>query len=401
MKVLIISPCILPVPAVKGGAVLTLIESLVKENERFKRLEITVVGSYEAEAVKQAKKYTETEFIFLKSNRFVGIIDKAVFYLLNMLTSHKESRPHQYAWKYFVLSKLKKILTVNDYDRVVFQNSGYLLKVLKDGKIIKKYDGKLYYHLHNDIPDNIYVNGVAQCKILSISNYLRKKATVICGSLDGKFFRLQNGIDCNRFTQKLSANEKKSMLEKLKIPEGIKIAIFAGRIDPDKGIEQLLQAMKKLERDNLILLVTGSHNFGSTQTSDFEKRMKRLFLSMEKQVRFTGFIPNEEIWKYYKMADLAVLPSMWEEPAGLTMIEAAAAGLPVITTRSGGIPEYMSSDFSILLDRSNIVDDLQSAICEILDHEDLWREKGRLASEYVCKHFSLETFYLEFDKLIQ
>ena len=56
--------------------------------------------------------------------------------------------------------------------------------------------------------------------------------------------------------------------------------------------------------------------------------------------------------KYYNAAILAVLPpSMWDEPTGLTMIEAMACGTPVITTRSGGIPRVCWLDAEHVLDR--------------------------------------------------
>ena len=47
-----------------------------------------------------------------------------------------------------------------------------------------------------------------------------------------------------------------------------------------------------------------------------------------------------------------MLPSMWDEPAGLTMVEAMASGVPVITTNSGGIPEY-SGGYSVVLERNS------------------------------------------------
>ena len=53
------------------------------------------------------------------------------------------------------------------------------------------------------------------------------------------------------------------------------------------------------------------------------------------------------------MANIAVLPSMWDEPFGLTIAEALATGLPLITTRSGGIPEICEG-VATILDREHI-----------------------------------------------
>ena len=88
------------------------------------------------------------------------------------------------------------------------------------------------------------------------------------------------------------------------------------------------------------------------------------------RIKFTGLIPQSEISALYHIADVAVLPSMWEEPAGLTMLEAAAAGVPVITTNAGGIPEYLRNDLGIFLDRdnelvNNISNNIVADICKL------------------------------------
>ena len=68
------------------------------------------------------------------------------------------------------------------------------------------------------------------------------------------------------------------------------------------------------------------------------------------KVIFTGYIPHEELPKYYALADLVVLPSTCEEAAGLTVIEAMMMQRPVITTTMGGIPEYTNPECAVLLE---------------------------------------------------
>ena len=72
------------------------------------------------------------------------------------------------------------------------------------------------------------------------------------------------------------------------------------------------------------------------------------------RVQFTGFVPNDRLPAYYRMADAACFPALWEEPAGITAIEAMACGCPVIAARSGGMPEYLAGSGAILVDRSEI-----------------------------------------------
>ncbi len=67
MKVLLVTPCDLPVPAVTGGVVTSLMESILKENEMQKKLNLAVVSSCNKEAEKQSLMYKSTEFIWIKT----------------------------------------------------------------------------------------------------------------------------------------------------------------------------------------------------------------------------------------------------------------------------------------------------------------------------------------------
>lgn len=396
-KVLIITPCGLPVPAVKGGAVATLVESLIIQNDIHKKADFTIVSSYTPEAENKAKKYVNSKFVFLKTPRICSTIDN--FYDSSL---SKAENPHRYTWKCYVISKLKKLLLDEDFDAVVFENSGYLLNVLKNKKILEKYRGKLYYHLHNDVPNNIFINGLKECTLLMISNYLRKKVINLCGQEIDKNIRiLHNGFDYKTFAQGLDLEEKRSLKQSLEIPETKKIVVFAGRINRDKGIEELTTAFNMLQRDDVVLLVIGSRFFADKRVSEFENKMKQIFENMEEKVRFTGYIPYENMWKYYSIADLAVLPSIWEEPAGLTIVESMSAGLPVITTNSGGIPEFIDSRFGIILERDDkLVENIKLSINKILDDLPEWKLRGKKSSKYIAEIVNEEKYYNTFCEYI-
>lgn len=396
MKVLMVSPCDLPVPAVKGGAVATLIESLVIQNEAHKQMDLTVVSSSDEQAKEKSNVYPNTNFVFLKTPNMLEHVDSLIDRVIQKIKKTTESK--QYIRKVYVLYQIRKILKNGSYDRIVFQNSGYLLTVLRDKNILKRYKNKLYYHLHNDIPDNVYIPGALACKFILISQYLAKKVYALCGpSVKDSMHIVKNGFDCNSFMQELNPQEKEALKQRLGISAEKKVILFAGRIVEYKGVAELLDAFTALDRDDCILMIVGSHNFGSGETSEFEKKIKASFSHLKDKVIFTGFVPYQEMWKYYKLADAAVFPSMWEEPAGLVMIEAAAAGIPVITTRSGGIPEYLNDELAIFLDRDeHIITNLKNAISEVLNNEDRWNMQAKKASVFVKNNFSKETFYQTF-----
>lgn len=396
MKVLMVSPCDLPVPAVKGGAVATLIESLVIQNETYKQMDLTVISSSDGQAKEKSKAYQHSDFIFLKTPKFLEYVDSFMDGVIQKIKNTTESK--QYIRKLYVIYQIRKILKNNSYDRIVFQNSGYLINALRDKKILKKYKNRLYYHLHNDIPDNVYIPGVLACDLILISQYLTKKVYNLCGSsAKDRIHIVKNGFNCDYFMQTLNTKEKEALKQSLGISSDKKVILFAGRIVEYKGVVELLDAFMELNRDDCILMIVGSHNFGSGETSEFEKKVKSSFSHLGDKVIFTGFVPYDEMWKYYKLADAAVFPSMWEEPAGLVMIEAAAAGIPVITTRSGGIPEYLNHELAIFVERdANIITNLKNAILEVLNNQKIWEIHAAKASVFVKNNFSEEIFYQNF-----
>lgn len=397
MKVLIVSPCVnLPVPDVKGGAVSTLIEEIVRENEEQQKMELTVLSIYDVEAEVKSKNYSNTKFCYIKCPAFLNYLDACIDKCDT--TIRNSSKRHQYFRKWNTLRFISAYLRNNQFDKVIFQNSGYLLDVLRNKSVRDAYNGKLYYHLHNDIPDNVYVPGVQECKILIISEYLKKKINLVCGNtIELEYNVVKNGFNCDAFDQELSESEKYSMLTHLGIDKSKKIVLYTGRINRNKGIGLLIDAFNELDAKDAVLLIVGSPNFGTGEDSAFQIELKSSISANSDKILFTGFVPYEEMWKYYKLADVAVLPSIWEEPAGLTMLEACAAGTPLITTQSGGIPEYIPAEYCIMLHRDNsLVENIKSGIRNVFDDPLVWKEKANLAKNYVKSRYDSKTFYDSF-----
>ena len=83
MKILIVASSKLPVPAVKGGAVPTLIEELIKQNEIQREIELYCCSLYDEEAKKAAEKYGNTKFIWAKVPNFFAFMDKVFYFVLS------------------------------------------------------------------------------------------------------------------------------------------------------------------------------------------------------------------------------------------------------------------------------------------------------------------------------
>jgi glycosyltransferase involved in cell wall biosynthesis len=85
---------------------------------------------------------------------------------------------------------------------------------------------------------------------------------------------------------------------------------------------------------------------------------------------------------------------MWEEPFGLTIVEAMAAGLPLVTTRSGGIPEICEG-VATIVEKENVVNNLKEAILDLYHHPEKRRQMAAAALER-AKMFDKESYAKNF-----
>lgn len=404
MKTLIVSPCTLPVPAVHGGAVQQLIDSIIQENEKLNMLDLHVAGLWDDDAVNASKEIKNTSFIYWREPLICKVIDGAYewFYTKVLRKNHRTLKLH--ARKLFVIRQIAKELLKHDYDRVVFENMGYQLKAIRNKKVAEKYKGRLWFHIHNDVPNNVDRKCLKKVKLMMISKYLGNKVVAMCGHNSPEMHVVKNGIDVKRFCKVPADAVKKDFRTRFGIRETEKVILFVGRIIPEKGVEQVIDSFLQImsNNQNVVLLIVGSLNFDLERTSEFEKTIHQKSKMANGRIKFTGFIPQSEISALYHIADVAVLPSMWEEPAGLTMLEAAAAGVPVITTNAGGIPEYLRNDLGIFLDRDNeLVNNISNNIVAVLNNPDKWEKISEEAKKYVSATFSEEKFYESFVDTIQ
>jgi glycosyltransferase involved in cell wall biosynthesis len=147
-------------------------------------------------------------------------------------------------------------------------------------------------------------------------------------------------------------------------------------------------------------MILGSTFFGNATNEDsFVYSLKEKALAIKERIVFTGFVPYHKMPDYLQLADIAVVPSMWEEPFGLTVVEAMAAGLPLITTRSGGIPEICEG-VATIVERENIVDNLANAILDLYNHPEK-QEKMATASLEHSKLFDKEIYAKNFFKALE
>lgn len=390
----------LPLPATKGGAVENLIMNLVNENEKKQKIKFNIFSIYDEKAVEESKKYKYTEFIFIKTNGFIKVLDKIIFKIAKNILHKKNSQSYRYIMQRLCyLRKVSKYLKQNDYDSVILENHPTQYLALKWNKNYIKYKGRYYYHCHNEFPSTYGCDDIIKktnkfiCVSNYIGNYIKEKVNVD----EDHIYVLRNAIDKSKICKKITQEEKTKLKEKLNINPTDKVIIFTGRIVPEKGVLELVEAFNKIKKKNIKLLILGSPLNNLNAITEYQKKVNEI-CNHNSNIIFTGFVNYDEIYKYYNIADMSVLPSIWNDPAPLTIIESLCSGLPIITTYSGGIPEYTNNKCAILLKRdSKLVDNITNAIDLLVNNQEKLKEMSKESYRF-SKKLTVNEYYKDFYK---
>ena len=386
-RVLLVPPPDLPVPAVQGGAVETLLTHLIRENEREGQLDLLCASVPDEAARRTAEGLKHTKMLYIP-------------------------RPHGHRryWPMVFVERCLGIAAPYDpwYQKVqlslALEPPGPDLIVAEGGNLtqcsaISRMFGRkrCLAHLHGQtacspVMDTIYGG------ILALSEFIREDY-LKTSTLDPKrAYIWYNCVDTKRFRP---GPPPLALRTRLGFGERDFVLLFCGRLDPDKGIHKLMEALALLPVPQIKLLIVGSPFFGRTQQSSFLRRLEQQARALGNRVQFTGYIPNEDLPDYYRLADLVCVPTLVEEAAGLVAVEAMACGRPVLATRSGGMPEYLEGSQAVLVERGdNIADQLAWSIRMLYEHPALCAEMGAAGTKR-AQDFSVERYYKEFVRIVQ
>jgi len=143
------------------------------------------------------------------------------------------------------------------------------------------------------------------------------------------------GVDCDRFASQLS---KAQACQQLRLPENRPIVFAVRRLAPRMGLQDLISAASRVRArvPDVLVLIAGKGPIA-------EQLQKQIAdLGLQDHVRLLGFLPDEDLPTAYRAADLSVVPTVALEGFGLVAAEALAAGVPVLVTPIGGLPEVVS-----------------------------------------------------------
>jgi glycosyltransferase involved in cell wall biosynthesis len=217
-------------------------------------------------------------------------------------------------------------------------------------------------------------------KIISVSNELNEDVQKQYNIPSGNLVTIPNGIDIDRF-KLISAEDLK---EKLNIKTET-VILSVGRIDEQKGFQLLIKALPKiLDKFDVKLVIVGTGPYLRSLKSMAEKR------GLQDRVVFAGRVSDEDLPKYYNLADVFAFPTLRLEGLPYVIPEAMSCGRPVISSRIGGIPTAIESGRDGILIEPGNLEELTKNILYLLGDEEFAKELGMKAREKVVREFSLD-----------
>lgn len=196
----------------------------------------------------------------------------------------------------------------------------------------------------------------------------------------GYYHIIPNGVDLDHFSPNVSPIDE--------FCDGKLNILFVSRLEKRKGLNYLLEAFMQVKQEipNSRLIVVGP---GTRLRRKYEKQVKRSSLE---DVVFTGLVPYDELPRYYKTADVFCAPATGRESFGIILLEAMAAGKPIVASNIEGYASVVSHEVEGLLVPPRDKEMLARALISLLTDPSLRQEMGARgrakAMEYSWEHIA-------------
>jgi len=179
--------------------------------------------------------------------------------------------------------------------------------------------------------------------------------------------------------------------DRLEAKDGQFRILYVGQIVPHKGVDTLVKAVSLLQKQNRIQVNLTIVGGGLDQA--YQDRIKQSIEHMELQnvTRFVGKLAREDMERYYRTHDVLVFPSRWDEPFSITLLEAMAHKIPIVSTLTGGSAEVLRDGENCLAFPAGDAKALASQILRVAANEDLRQSLRERAYKQVCEDFSLDS----------
>lgn len=405
-KVAIVTSGYLPVPDVLGGAVEGLVNCLARENGTQGLLGLTVYSMDNPQARCAAASFgPSTHFEFVDTPGYIKAADRLVYWFAkNILHKKKNMSWAHVLQRVHYLRRVAGLVAHDEADLLVLENHPTQCMVLDRCGNADRYRGKTVLHLHNEVTNDFgYRTLLEQIdSVVCVSSFIARSFANFMGwsQDDPRLKVLRNCAIDSFFSRGRSLEVRNATRKRLGVAPEDFVVLFSGRLTEEKGASQLLDAFAKADVPDSRLLIAGAYFFKDGATSPFEEELKRKASALGDRVTFTGFVDHPNMADLYAACDIVCNPSVWDDPAPLANIEGLAAGKPVVSTYSGGVPEYVDASCGILVERDeHMVDKLAQAISSLAEDASLL-EKLSEGARKASGDLDVRSYYSHFCEII-
>ncbi len=241
------------------------------------------------------------------------------------------------------------------------------------------------------VQSKVYGNKIISYKadmLIPCSNFIKEHLIKNFNIKEERLRVIYNSVDQS---EAFTLRPKEEIMNELNILSDNFIIGYLGRLDySEKGIDILLEAFRLLSETNknIFLLLIGNGK---------DENEIKSFISAH-QLNAKVFNSKKDIFNYYQLIDLFVLPSRIE-PFGIVIIEAGIMRVPVIASNVDGIPELIEHEINGLLFESGNVHDLKTKIARIYYDREFGEELAKNFNQQVLESFTVDKIIPQYEKL--
>lgn len=216
-------------------------------------------------------------------------------------------------------------------------------------------------------------------RTITCSNYMRDEVERIFELPDDKITIIPNGIEYDLF----KIDHDLERLRRQFVYPDSRMVFFVGRLVYEKGVQTVIEAMPKVleEVPDLCFLVAGTGPHARALQIMIEE------LGLGQKIKMLGFVEADFLAKFYKCADITVVPSIYE-PFGMVVLEAMVAGSPVIVADTGGLKEIVVHEETGLCFKPGNPDSLAQAMIRVLKNDGLARQLTMDAQRFIGEKYN-------------
>lgn len=219
---------------------------------------------------------------------------------------------------------------------------------------------------------------------------------ILAGSNFMKEQLVRNGFSAEKIT--ILAPSVAPFPEPLRvIPEGVPHILFVGQLIRGKGVDLLIEALKRVRKTGTDFTCT---ILGRGNDSDWLETLVKE-AGLEEKVTFIGWAAHEELASYYDQATVVAVPSRWPEPFGMVGLEAMARKRPVAAFRVGGIPDWLEDGITGILADPGDCQQFAEALIKLMTDAPLASAYGEAGYKRVQESFNFETYIGGLEKVLK